>query len=231
MSLWSSTIKTATKAVPKIGFHPIRTAKSIAVLGVPSFIGWQAYKTGKSMGEVTSEIVIGKPATQAIGDTAQKVYDTVNGLSSATDEIRGAAQDSRNIFSGISDFFSSLTQGNSGNMIGNFFSNLFSGKVGSGSIVGLIAAAIGIFGKFGWMGKIAGALLGMMMIGNNSRVSLSQANLQQGVSLSQNKDTSQHIGLEETKEKDETLDKNIAQARPVVNSEDVTAQRSRGLTR
>lgn len=38
------------------------------------------------------------------------------------------------------------------------------------SIAGLIAAAFLIFGRFGWLGKIAGAFLGMMLIGNNAGV-------------------------------------------------------------
>ena len=50
----------------------------------------------------------------------------------------------------------------------HFFSNLFSGNVSGMSMLGLVASAFLIFGRFGWMGKIAGALLGMMMIGNNS---------------------------------------------------------------
>ena len=61
-----------------------------------------------------------------------------------------------------------MTNGNGGNMFGNFFSNLFSGNVSGMSMLGLIASAFLIFGRFGWMGKIAGALLGMMMIGNNA---------------------------------------------------------------
>lgn len=38
------------------------------------------------------------------------------------------------------------------------------------SIAGLIAAAFLVFGRFGWLGKIAGALLGMMLIGNNAGI-------------------------------------------------------------
>lgn len=61
-----------------------------------------------------------------------------------------------------------MTNGNGGNMFSNFFSNLFSGNVSGMSMLGLVASAFLIFGRFGWMGKIAGALLGMMMIGNNA---------------------------------------------------------------
>lgn len=38
------------------------------------------------------------------------------------------------------------------------------------NIAGLIAAAYLVFGRFGWLGKIAGLFLGMMLIGNNAGV-------------------------------------------------------------
>ena len=37
------------------------------------------------------------------------------------------------------------------------------------SLLGLVAAAFMTFGRFGWLSKIAGVLLGMYIIGNNSR--------------------------------------------------------------
>ena len=55
-------------------------------------------------------------------------------------------------------------------MFGNFFRNLGQGNVSGLSIAGLVAAAFLIFGRFGWLGKIAGAFLGMMLIGNNAGV-------------------------------------------------------------
>ena len=54
-------------------------------------------------------------------------------------------------------------------MFGNFFKNLGSGNVSGLSIAGLVVSALLVFGRFGWLGKIAGAVLGMMMIGNNAR--------------------------------------------------------------
>ena len=79
---------------------------------------------------------------------------------------------------GIGQFFSNLTSGNGANMFGNLFSNIFSGKVSMMSMLGLVASALLIFGRFGWLGKIAGALLGMLLIGNNSRVVLQQPHRQ-----------------------------------------------------
>ncbi len=60
-------------------------------------------------------------------------------------------------------------------MFGSFFGNLAKGKVSGLSLVGLVAAAFLTFGRFGWLGKIAGAMLGMMLIGNNTNVSQSMA--------------------------------------------------------
>ena len=57
-----------------------------------------------------------------------------------------------------------LTQG----MFSNFFSNLGNGKVSGLGIGALIASAYMIFGRTGLLGKIGGALMAMMMIGNNS---------------------------------------------------------------
>ena len=56
-------------------------------------------------------------------------------------------------------------------MFGNFFSNIGKGNVSGLSLVGLVVSALLVFGRFGWLGKIAGAVLGMMMIGNNANLS------------------------------------------------------------
>ena len=55
-------------------------------------------------------------------------------------------------------------------MFGSFFSNLGKGKVSGLSLAGLVAAAYLIFGRFGWLGKIAGTMLGMMLVGNNANL-------------------------------------------------------------
>lgn len=59
-------------------------------------------------------------------------------------------------------------------MLGNFFANIAKGNVSGLSIVGLLAAGVMIFGRFGWLGKIGGMLLAMMLIGNNSKVTQAQ---------------------------------------------------------
>lgn len=72
--------------------------------------------------------------------------------------------------SGVSNFLHSASNGGITDMLGGFFRNLGNGNVSGLSIAGLIAAAFLIFGRFGWLGKIAGAFLGMLLIGNNANV-------------------------------------------------------------
>ena len=55
--------------------------------------------------------------------------------------------------------------------IGDTVSGIGEGNVSGLSLVGLVVSALLVFGRFGWLGKIAGAVLGMMMIGNNANLS------------------------------------------------------------
>ena len=74
-------------------------------------------------------------------------------------------------WSGMSNFLRGVFSGNGGDMFSNFFSNLGKGNVSGLSLAGLVLSALLVFGRFGWLGKIAGAVLGMMMIGNNANMS------------------------------------------------------------
>ena len=57
------------------------------------------------------------------------------------------------------------------------------------------AAAFLTFGRFGWMGRIAGALLGMMLIGNNSTVHQDMGGGGQSNDLAQAEGESQSRGM------------------------------------
>jgi hypothetical protein len=72
-----------------------------------------------------------------------------------------------------------MTSGNGGEMMGGFLNNVVHGNVSGLGIAGLVMSAFLIFGRFGWMGKLAGALLGMLTIGNNSKQVVRQAVSQQ----------------------------------------------------
>ena len=50
-------------------------------------------------------------------------------------------------------------------------SSVATGNVSGLSLAGLVLSALLVFGRFGWLGKIAGAVLSMMMIGNNANMS------------------------------------------------------------
>lgn len=80
-------------------------------------------------------------------------------------------------------------------MIGNLFSNIFKGNVSGMSMFGMAAAAFLTFGRFGWMGRIAGALLGMMLIGNNSTVHQDMGGGGQSNDLAQAEGESQSRGM------------------------------------
>ena len=70
----------------------------------------------------------------------------------------------------MSGFLRAMFSGHGGDMFGNFFSNIGKGNVSGLSLIGLIVSSLLVFGRFGWLGKIAGAVLGMMMIGNNANL-------------------------------------------------------------
>ena len=86
----------------------------------------------------------------------------------AADAVSGAAASIGSSLNGVSNFIGQATGGGLGDLIGGFFSNLGRGNVSGLSIAGLVAAAFLVFGRTGWLGKIAGLFLGMMLIGNNT---------------------------------------------------------------
>jgi hypothetical protein len=121
---------------------------------------------------IVGDAVVGSDTIDSVGEKVEGVGNAVSGLtetaSNAMNGVSDAVNGANSNLNGISNFLGSMTNGNGGNMFSNFFSNLFSGNVSGMSMLGLVASAFLIFGRFGWMGKIAGALLGMMMIGNNA---------------------------------------------------------------
>ena len=88
----------------------------------------------------------------------------------AVDSMNNAMGDINSKWSGMSKFFRYIFNGDGLDMFGSFFSNLGKGKVSGLSLAGLVAAAYLIFGRFGWLGKIAGTMLGMMLVGNNANL-------------------------------------------------------------
>lgn len=191
---WSSVLKAFGKwglrggkaAVESVGsavVHPQRTlkglgtaTKTVAVGGAAAYVGWEKLTTDKSVARIVGDAVVGEGTIDGI---SQKVDGAVSSVTGLTESVGGAVNtmndamtnvDSK--WSGMSNFLRGVFSGNGGDMMGNFFSNLGSGNVSGLSIAGLVVSALLIFGRFGWLGKIAGAVLGIMMIGNNANMAL-----------------------------------------------------------
>lgn len=94
--------------------------------------------------------------------------DKVGGM---TESVNNAVSEVNGKWNGVSNFLQGMFSGNGGEMMGNFFGNLGRGNVSGLSIAGLVLSAMLVFGRFGWLAKIAGAVLAMMMIGNNVNMS------------------------------------------------------------
>ena len=195
MGFWSSLLKTGGKAISYGGKATVATGKSVgnAVLhpsqtlrgagsalktatvgGAVGYVGWEKLTTDKSVVRIVSDAVIGEEATNAISGTAKSAGDKVSQLTDKAEQtmanVNQATSNLSSTLNGASNFLGNVSNGNGGNMLGNFFSNLANGKVSGMSIAGLIAGAFLVFGRFGWLGKIAGAFLMMMTIGNHANL-------------------------------------------------------------
>jgi hypothetical protein len=170
MGVWKNLAKVVTYPVT----HPQRAvregfgiAKKGAIAGTVGYLGWKKLTTDKSLARIAGEAVVGK----SVVDGAVSIGSDLNGLreeaGGALEKVNDTLTGVNGGLNGVNKFFQGLFSGNGGNMLGNFFSNLGSGNVSGLGIAGLVGAALLIFGRFGWFGKIAGALLGMLVIGNN----------------------------------------------------------------
>ena len=158
-----SVAKQGLKSASNTAVHPTQALKgagsamkTAAVGSAAGYVAWQNLVNDKSMVEIASDVVVGK--------------DTTEKISEAVDAVNGAMGDINSKWSGMSNFFRGIFGGNGLEMFGNFFKNLGKGNVSGLSLAGLVTAAFLTFGRFGWLGKIAGAMLGMMLIGNNSNI-------------------------------------------------------------
>ena len=161
------------KSMGNAVLHPSQTlrgagqaVKTATLGGAVGYVGWKKLTTDESVVRIVSDAVIGKPVTNALANTA----DGVRELTGKAGEAVGAVSGINSKLDGVSNFLRETSNGGGMNLFGNFFRNLGQGNVSGLSIAGLVAAAFLIFGRFGWLGKIAGAFLGMMLIGNNAGV-------------------------------------------------------------
>ena len=168
----------------KVALHPAQSlkaagtaVKTAAVGGGLGYVGWKKLTTDESVVGIVSDAIIGKEATQKVEDTVHGAVDGIRDLKESvggmTERVSSAAENVDGKLNGISSFISDVSSGNGGEMLGGFLGNLTHGNVSGMGVMGLVLSSFLVFGRFGWMAKLAGAMLAMMTIGNNSRRGLS----------------------------------------------------------
>ena len=172
--------KQGLKSASSTAVHPTQALrgagsamKTAAVGSAAGYVAWQNLVNDKSMVEIASDVVVGKDTTEKISEAVEDVKGLKNKAGEAVDAVdavNDAMGDINSKWSGMSNCFRGIFGGNGLEMFGNFFKNLGKGNVSGLSLAGLVTAAFLTFGRFGWLGKIAGAMLGMMLIGNNSNI-------------------------------------------------------------
>lgn len=213
MGKWSSVLKWVASPI----VHPQRTltgagrAVKTATIGAGvGYVGWEALVNDKPVMQTVGETVLGEETNAAVkdtvhgtvgavGDTIGAARDAIGGVTDAVNNVNTASSS----WGGVGAFMKDITSGNGTNMFGNLFSNIFSGKVSMMSMLGLVASALLIFGRFGWLGKIAGALLGMLLIGNNSRVVQQQSQQRQSDQRQDGTNEGKERETQQTKDEDE----------------------------
>lgn len=153
------------KAVSNLGVH----TKGVLVGTGLTYGGWKYMTTGNVPGQKTLETgaeVVGKSfeAASKTLDAANKGLDYVNkGLDKAPELIH----DTKEALSGSVGSIGGSGGNSQGGGLFSGFSNLIGGLFGggTGNILGLVAGAFMLFGGFGWMGKIIGALLSALSLG------------------------------------------------------------------
>ncbi len=190
MGFWKSAVN-LTKRSGQIATgalsHGGSALKTAAVGGTAGYVAWETLVKDKPLAKTASEMVIGAENTEKFGSTVDATIETVNtaagavkdvaqsassAISSVGSAITGAGNpDGQTNPTGVGNFIQGITSGNGLGMIGDFFRNIGEGKVSGMSFAGLIVAALLIFGRFGWLGKIVGAMIGMSVFGNNLNLS------------------------------------------------------------
>ena len=174
------------KSIGGAGIHPQRTlyglgtaAKTAVVGGGMGYLAWENIVNDKPVLRTIGDTLVGEETVdkvdEALSQTADRVERMTEKAGETIESMNATMSDVNSKWNGMQHFLKNIFNGNGTNMFGNFFSNLGKGNVSGMSLIGLIASSLLVFGRFGWLGKIAGAVLGMMLIGNNAHVSQSQS--------------------------------------------------------
>ena len=173
-----------------------KTTGAVVAGAGAGYVGWKKLSTDKSLVRIVGDAVIGEDTCDSVSQTVStvtqlpgKAIDTIEGL---TQTVDGATTQ----MGGIGKFMQNMSGGNFLDGFGNLLNNIVNGRVTGMSLMGLVASAFLLFGRFGWFGKIAGAMLGMMILGNNMGASQAQAaqqdaSQQQGNAAAERTETAQ----------------------------------------
>ena len=175
----------ATRSLGGAIVHPQRTlagfghaTKTAVVGGGMGYLAWENIVNDKPVVRTVADVLVGEEnvdkGMEMAGQAAEKVEEAVGEAGEALQDVKEGVATMNQTWGGIGTFLGNLTGGNGLDMFGNFFTNLGKGNVSGLGMLGLVASALLVFGRFGWLGKIGGLLLGMMLIGNNSRIEQAQ---------------------------------------------------------
>ena len=175
----------ATRSLGGAVVHPQRTlaglghaTKTAVVGGGMGYLAWENIVNDKPVVRTVADVLVGEEnvdkGVEMAGQAADRVEQAVDQAGEALQGVKEGVSTMNRTWGGIGTFLGNLTGGNGLDMFGNFFSNLGKGNVSGLGMLGLVVSALLVFGRFGWLGKIGGLLLGMMLIGNNSRIEQKQ---------------------------------------------------------
>lgn len=163
------------KTFDRLGSH----MKGVALTGGASIAGWKWMSTGHLPGEqlLNTGVEVVEKAGSAVSKGLDAVDKSLDYVNKGLDKMPELIHDTKAALNGGGT-------GQGGGLFGNLFggiSNLIGGLFngGTGSMLGLVAGAFLLFGGFGWMGKIAGALLAALSLGLLGGNSQQQQALQQ----------------------------------------------------
>lgn len=170
----------AAKTMGDAMIHPQRTltglgkaTKTAVVGGGMGYLAWENIVNDKPIVRTAADVLVGEETVdkglEVAGKTSDKVGSMVEKVGENMENISSSVSGASSAWSGIGSFLKNMLGGNGLDMLGNFFGNIGKGNVSGLNMLGLIASSLLVFGRFGWLGKIAGALMGMMLIGSNSQ--------------------------------------------------------------
>ena len=170
----------AAKTMGDAMIHPQRTltglgkaTKTAVIGGGMGYLAWENIVNDKPVVRTAADVLVGEEIVdkglEVVSGASDKVESMVEKVGESMQNVSSSVSSLSGTWGGVGSFLKNMLGGNGLNMLGDFFGNIGKGNLSGLSMFGLVASSLLIFGRFGWLGKIAGALMGMMLIGNNSR--------------------------------------------------------------